>query len=388
MASVEEMEQLNRLIKESRNTDCCGGGSCGPKEETEEENTHGLSTKQKIIGMFFLIFCSGGLIPLAFSAYDSFNESYSKLDINHSDSLKQILYGGSPHLILCDYPSNPYNKNNKSSLKKAAGAVYTNLGLSTYGIDCEAKLPKTGKTIVETLRLPESILAFTVANGASARPIGSQMLTDIEKLPKFIEGNITPRAPQLQKPSDFESICLSRKKCIVASNRGIVKKDFIDKFLIPAVSKHRSVRAVTVDRSKFLLRPSEEILGTRSEKNSSSAKNDADTLEIICFSAVSNETGPDAVFGSFFTGDLNDPVSVEAFVGECQSAPVSLEASVASSLVRAQSRPSMIHRPPQSTTPKPTTTTSTTTTTTTTKPAPNKSENEWSDFVELVQDEL
>jgi hypothetical protein len=188
--------------------------------------------------------------------------------------LREVFFSGDPWLVMCaPYEGYPGN----AVFESLAGNAWTRKAYRAGVIDCSAKLPASGKTVVERFRLSSqkgynrNALAFWVANGGKPKVVPAKMLLppqtkrkskkkrsapvdDVSAralaLDEYVAKKVAVRYGKATNAGALKKGCLSKPKSAVVLSEGDPSAGTLA-VLERLVTNHRTVKFCLVDHSKY-----------------------------------------------------------------------------------------------------------------------------------------
>lgn len=323
------------------------------KTKSEEKRAKTLAR------IFFWMMVGPSVLGGALSVWSWLSPSYTTIEVDDSALMRDVFFSGKPWLIMCaPYPGYPGN----DVFESLAGNAWTRKEYRAGMIDCNAKLPASGKTVVERFRLNSqkgynrNALAFWVANGGKPKVVPSKMLlppqtkkkkkksaaapVDVSAravaLDEYVAKRVAVRYGKATNAGALKKGCLSKPKSAVVLSEGEPSAGTLA-VLERLVTNHRTVKFCLVDNSKYkisvgkkstwnkkfrrmLSAPMEDgearlVLFLKNKKNQkkSEKKTSEGEADETKKSGASSDKG---LLAEAFTGTLEGPPSVDAFLEE------------------------------------------------------------------------
>lgn len=233
-------------------------------------------------------------------------EKVERIDVSKdsAEKLKEIFFGGMPWLIIC----------------ADSGGVKTDVLKGVYDItsvatmNCSLPLPSSGVSSYERFQLTrssKSATVFFVANGDKPKQVKSDLLTDNEKLLKFLKGS-APMKPlvTLKTTEDLSNFCTSHKYCALFLAEGnqtfySTSSSFRDS-LLQLRQEHRNVRFAVVDVALYKTTLKEQLDALFTPPVSK--------VQLVMIQQMKDEAGLHQSYLSYFTESFEDKSDLSFFI--------------------------------------------------------------------------
>ncbi|KYK69335.1 putative transmembrane protein [Toxoplasma gondii TgCatPRC2] len=193
-----------------------------------------------------------GITQAIYRAYLDLNFGFRNIDVTDTERLKEVMFGGSPWIVLCRWPENKKWKvpeildNHRQELMK-----FGNLG----SVDCSASLP-SGAKFSERFRIPSSTEAMVITNGKAPRILNVWALKNWENLSSFLQKNTKVEVRNVEENISFTKNCLfpPGSRCIMFARKGGFTPETKNKVIAGSVGKKgktRKLKVITVDTGKY-----------------------------------------------------------------------------------------------------------------------------------------
>ena len=259
---------------------------------------------------------------------------HTHIGVDDGAQLREVFFSGNPWLVMCaPYPGYPGNE----VFESLAGNAWTRKTYRAGMIDCNAKLPSSGKTVVERFRLNyqkgynRNALAFWVANGGKPKVVPAKMLlppqsskkkkeaVDVSAravaLDEYVAKKVAVRYGKATNAASLRKGCLNKAKSAVVLSEGEPSAGTMA-VLERLVSSHRTVRFCLVDHSKYKLSVGKKATWNKKFKGLLSAPMEDGEARLVLFlkDKKKKEKG-DKADGA----GLPKLLLAEAFWGRCPS---------------------------------------------------------------------
>eukprot|EP00735_Rhodelphis_limneticus_P001224 TRINITY_DN11803_c0_g1::TRINITY_DN11803_c0_g1_i1::g.11559::m.11559 TRINITY_DN11803_c0_g1::TRINITY_DN11803_c0_g1_i1::g.11559 ORF type:complete len:500 (+),score=166.75,Adeno_terminal/PF02459.10/0.004,DDHD/PF02862.12/3.9,Neur_chan_memb/PF02932.11/42,Neur_chan_memb/PF02932.11/39,Ycf1/PF05758.7/5.3e+02,Ycf1/PF05758.7/3.2,DUF607/PF04678.8/4.2e+03,DUF607/PF04678.8/13 TRINITY_DN11803_c0_g1_i1:38-1501(+) len=198
--------------------------------------------------------------------------SIMHLDVADKEQLKEVFYGGLPHVVHCAKDSDRVHR-----VFEEAASVLKVSGVMPVTLDCEAPLP-SGQSTRERFFPKDrkntkdddasAVTLFTVADGGSPRIFTLKLDTKStsEEFVDYVVKRTAASVTVLKEGKDLKSACLSRKNCVLvvpAAPLGAGSEELTA--LEKVAAKNRGVSFVQVPLSQFKLNIEKELPASDSD---------------------------------------------------------------------------------------------------------------------------
>lgn len=259
-------------------------------------------------------------------------DTYSHLvhvDLEDEAWVKEVFFGGRPWVLHCLDTRATVRQEVPEVLKDSAFKLRH---MATFGtINCWDRLPQSQKTLAQRFSLPKPPLTLAVANGDPPARLDLSSVVTAEQLQKLATPHLNTKLTHIDGLASFKSFCTKRNSCLVVAYRSAATLREASRVLAPVLEAHRSVRAVALDSSVYMLRLDERLSGRRPVVGSARA-------DILCLSRgqappvpnnkrlakASAKAGLKGAAregqkgGAFLQGTALDPGEVAKFVERCE----------------------------------------------------------------------
>ena len=229
---------------------------------------------QTLSRLFFWMMVGPSVLGGALSIWSWLAPSYATIGVDDPARLREVFFSGDPWLVMCaPYEGYPGN----AVFESLAGNAWTRKAYRAGVIDCSAKLPASGKTVVERFRLSSqkgynrNALAFWVANGGKPKVVPAKMLLppqtkrkskkkrsapvdDVSAralaLDEYVAKKVAVRYGKATNAGALKKGCLSKPKSAVVLSEGDPSAGTLA-VLERLVTNHRTVKFCLVDHSKY-----------------------------------------------------------------------------------------------------------------------------------------
>ncbi len=228
------------------------------KQDTEAERR-----KRYLSFAFLLLFGGTGIFSAGSFLWSLLMPTYTTLEVSHVDSLKRVFFSGEPWLVMCS-AGRGYGVN--SIFEGVAAAEQFQGNFNSALMNCSAKLPSSGKTVIERFKLDkqkhysESVMAFTVANGGKPKLLPPSYLVAkqgesakaIKALADLVKRKVSLRYGKVTNQKQLEKFCLKKSLSAIVLTKG--KASDATLLSVQALMReHRLMRFCVMDFSKYSL---------------------------------------------------------------------------------------------------------------------------------------
>jgi len=309
--------------------------------------------KKRALSFGFLLFMFAvGFFQTSVVIYDFMRgDGVTRLDLNDTAQLKNILFGGEPWLIYC---VNEYSEKAKvpQILSDSSGPLWSNHGVQTGMLRCWDDMASTNRSVATRFNLKKNApLQFFVANGNKPKIVDLVGISKPEDMEKKIKPWLEVKAEKIDKIKKWPASCTSRRTCVIVGYKQTAQKDTAMNLITPILEKHRGTKFVTVDTAFWQLKLHENLLKTRPAKEGSKENKGADVLCLAKDEA--KESGGNATYSGTFLKDLSAN-AMSSFVQACESRTGLAEMPEAPKLSARKTKPKKVKPPtPRPPTPRP-----------------------------------
>ncbi|PFH35116.1 hypothetical protein BESB_060030 [Besnoitia besnoiti] len=208
--------------------------------------------KQRLTIAAVVFVMIAGISQAVYRAYLDLNFGFLNIDVTDIDRVKEVMFGGSPWIVLCRWPENKKWKmpeilhSHRQELMK-----FGNLG----SIDCSAELP-SGQKFSERFRIPSSTEAMVITNGKAPRILNVWALKSWENLSSFLQKNTKVEVRTIEENISFTKHCLFPPggRCLAFARKGGFSPETKNKAIAGPLSKKgktRKLKVITLDTGKY-----------------------------------------------------------------------------------------------------------------------------------------
>ncbi|CAK9068639.1 unnamed protein product [Durusdinium trenchii] len=277
------------------------------KAMKNREKPERASWKQQATGWFFIVFiCGVGFVSFLFTMSDILiGNGIVNLDVQDTNKLKTVLFGGDPWLIYC-VNDDTVNYRLPEVLEQSARSLYRSLGVSVGVLRCWEETA-SGRSVAQRFKLNlKPPLSFVVANGNKPRVLPLTGISKSEHLEKRIRPALSIEAVRVDALKKWSS-CTSRRACLVVGHKNTAQKDTAMNVVKPLQEKFRALKVVTLDTAFWQLKLEESLMRTRSKERHGA--------DVMCLTRE-DVPGGNSTFGGAFLWSL-DSSSAQAFMQNC-----------------------------------------------------------------------
>ncbi len=312
-----------------------GRGVYDDTKKTKAEEASSRRLSMILLGMIGLP-AIGSAIAFVFSYL---SPTYVEIDVQDAAQLREVFFSGKPYLVACaPYKGQPVGEVFGALAANAwAGTEYT-----TATIDCDAKLPQSGKTVIQRFKLSSqkkysrNELAFTVANGGKPKVVPAKYVqnkpqkkkkkktgssqktsgsaadisTRVTALDEYVKKKVRVVYGKVTNAHQLKKSCLNKPNAAVVLTQGEPSATTLSA-MEALVQRFRTVRFCTVDRSKYLLSVEKDFPDALS----------GDGLEegdarLVVFRRGTNSKGKAKTLARPFLGTVAGPPDAASFLEE------------------------------------------------------------------------
>lgn len=277
--------------------------------------------KQRLTIAAVIFVVIAGIFQAIYRAYLDLNFGFRNIDTSDTERLKEVMFGGSPWIVLCRWPENKKWKvpeilnNHRQELMK-----YGSLG----SLDCSASLP-SGMKFSERFRIPSNTEAMVITNGKPPRILNVWAMKNWENLSSFLQRNTKVDVRSIEENISFTKYCLfpPGSRCLIFTRKGGFTPETKSRVIAGTIGKKgktRKLNVVTIDTGKY------ELQGMNPGRSSGAFY--ATTVE--CIGNISPAPSPEAkkkkdvskdtFIVTRYKGAFKDSQALSEFADKCISA--------------------------------------------------------------------
>lgn len=190
------------------------------------------------------------LFVSAFLQFSTSQDHVYRIEVTDSALMDRVFRSGEPWVVLCSGPNDVLPEVFDKIPSRLAGTSFMGV------LDCEQKLPTSGKSVLERYGIKSSIspTVFTVANGGKPKQVFLNYLQSAPTLAKHVKAQTKKVMQQVQNSAQLQARCLSKSECVLFL-RGRRFQPYEKQWIDTVMNKHRTYKFVWIDstRSKLSL---------------------------------------------------------------------------------------------------------------------------------------
>lgn len=330
-------KKLSRKKQQAKAAATDEHGNVRYNDETKKTKAEERRAKN-LARMFFWMIVGPSVLGGGLGLWSWLSPSYTNISLDDENQLRDVFFSGNPWLVMCaPYPGYPNNEVFESLVNNAWTRKTYRAGM----IDCNAKLPSSGKTVVERFKLNyqkgynRNALAFWVANGGKPKVLPAKMLLPPTKKKKkevdvaaravsvdeYVAKKVAVRYGKATNAAQLKRGCLSKKVSAVVLSEGDPSTGTMAA-LENLVNKFRTVRFCLVDHSKYKLGIGKKATWNKNFKELLSQPMEEGEARLVMFmrkksdskDAGGSGSGGGMLQAQAFEGTIEGPPDVSSFL--------------------------------------------------------------------------